>query len=294
MEIFVYYNNNDDEEKLIKAYCDTNYHDHKLILIDSHHPKLSPDSKTVYLKSMYSVDYGTKNYNDKSWIFPGKLIGLQEKTKSVPQESAQIFTPGRVGTVFFEQVLKLYYKKVHPHFPINSDADWSKDAEHIVFGDLLNNQSDIYIMYRTDWLDYLASNTIGAVAGYHHEDKFDYSDVKIMKKDYKRLLIQMSKMVNLYFNSVCNFIIANPKKTVKLVVFENILDLYKDKIQHTKINYGIGKSKKDLFEDWNYFVQLSNKMIPFLEMTRKNWLDKLQQLGIENTVNLAKVKITDD
>jgi hypothetical protein len=97
-------------------------------------------------------------------------------------------------------------------------------------------------------------------------------------------------MVNLYFNSVCNFIIANPKKTVKLVVFENILDLYKDKIQHTKINYGIGKSKKDLFEDWNYFVQLSNKMIPFLEMTRKNWLDKLQQLGIENTVNLAKGK----
>jgi len=290
MEIFVYYNNDEDEEKLIKEYCNKNYHNHKLILIDNRRPKLSSDKNTIYLKSMYKIDHGEKNYNDKSWIFPGKLIGLQSKTKSVQQESAQIFTPARVGTVFFEQVLKLYYKKVHKHFCINSNADWSKDTEHTIFRDLLNNQSDIYIMYRVDWLSYLASNSLGVMAGYHHEDKFDYSNVKILKKDYKKLIIEISKMANLYFNSVCNFVIANPKKTVKLVVFENILDQYKDKVKHKKINYGVGKSKKDLFEDWNYFVKICNKVIPFLEMARKNWLNKLQQLGIEKTENLNIVK----
>jgi|TARA_R110000796_G_scaffold186640_1_gene303532 hypothetical protein len=298
MKILVYYNNNDDEKRLIKEYCDKNYNDHKLILIDNQHPKLSSDKNTIYLKSMYQIDHGKKNYNDKSWIFPGKLIGLQAKTKSVQQESAQVFTPARVGTVFFEQVLKLYYKKVHGHFCFAPDGDWSKDEEHVIFCNQLNNQSDIYhlngkctdiyIMYRIDWLSYLASNSVATMAGYHHEDEFDYSNVKILKKDYKKLIIEISKRINLYFNTVCNFIIANPKTSIKLVVFEDILEQYKDKVKHKKINYGLGKSKEDLFEDWNYFIKICNKVIPSLEMTRKNWLDKLQQLGIEKTENLAK------
>ena len=295
MTIFVYYNNNDDEEKIIKGYCDKNYNDHEIIFIDNQHPKLSPDKNTIYLKSMYQMHHGSKNYNDKSWIFPGKLIGLNtKKTKAVKQESAQVFTPARVGTVFFEQVLKLYYKKVHSHFCINQDADFSKDAEHKIFEYLLNDQSDIYIIYRTDWLDYLASNTLGVMVGFHHEDEFDYSNVKILKKDYKKLIIRISKMINLYFNTVCNFIIGNPNKSIKLIVFEDILEQYKDKVKHKKINYGVGRSKKDLFEDWNYFVEICNKVIPFLEMTRKNWLDKLQQLGIEKTGNLNIPKLTNN
>ena len=283
MKILVYYNNNDHEKRLIKEYCDKNYNDYKLILIDNKHPKLSSDKNTIYLKSMYQTDHGERNYNDKSWIFPGKLIGLQAKTKSVQQESAQVFTPGRVGTVFFEQVLKLYYKKIHSHFVFGPDSDSSKNDEHAIFLKLFNNQSDIYIMYRIDWVSYLASNSVARIAGYHHEDQFDYSNVKILKKDYKKLIIKTSKGINLYFNTVCNFIIANPKTSVKLVVFEDILEQYKDKVKHKKINYGLGKYKEDLFEDWNYFIEICNKVIPSLEMTRKNWLDKLQQLGIEKT-----------
>jgi hypothetical protein len=281
MKILVYYNNNVDEKKLIKEYCDKNYNHHELILIDNQHPKLSSDQNTIYLKSMYQINHGQKNYNDKSWIFPGKLIGLQAKTKSVQQESAQIFTPARVGTVFFQEVLKLYYKKVHEHFVINHNADWSKDEEHFIFDNKFNNQSDIYIMYRNDWLSYLASNSLAKTVGFYHEDMFDYSNVKVLKKDYKKLIIALSKKINLYFNTVCNFIIANPKTSIKLVVFEDILEQYKDKVKHKKVNYGLGKSKKDLFEDWDHFVKICNKIIPFLEMSRKNWLDKLQQLDIE-------------
>lgn len=286
MEILVYYNNNAEEKKLIKEYCDKNYNDYELIFIDNQRPKLSSDKNTIYLKSMYQMDYGQKNYNDKSWIFPGKLIGLQAKTKSVHQESAQVFTPARVGTVFFEEVLKLYYKKVHAHFTIDPGADCSTDLEHDIFDNKFsnskfNNQSDIYILYRADWLSYLSSCSIARTVGYHHEGMFDYSNVKILKKDYKKLIIDQSKSINLYFNSVCNLIIANPKTVVKIVVFEDILEQYKDKVKHKKINYGLGKSKKDLFEDWDYFVKICNKVIPFLEMARKNWLDKLQQLNIE-------------
>jgi hypothetical protein len=281
MKILVYYNNNTDEKKLIKEYCTKNYNDHELILIDNQHPKLSSDKNTIYLKSMYHIEYGQKNYNDKSWIFPGKLIGLQAKIKPVQQESAQIFTPSRVGTVFSEEALKLYYKKVHKHFTINSKADWSKNDEHVFFDNGFNNQSDIYVIYRDDWLSYLASNSIGKTVGYHHEDRFDYSNTKILKKHYKKLIIEISKSVNLYFNTVCNFIIANPKTSIKLVVFEDILEKYKDKVKHKKVNYGFGKFKKDLFEDWDHFVKICNEAIPFLEMSRKNWLNKVQQLDIE-------------
>jgi hypothetical protein len=294
MTIFVYYNNNDNEEKIIKEYCDKNYYNHEIILVDNQHPKLSPDKNTIYLKSMYQMHHGSKNYNDKSWIFPGKLIGLNTKTKAVKQESAQVFTPARVGTVFFEQVLKLYYKKVNDHCYMNANADWSNDDEDVIFCNRLNKQSDIYIIYRIDWLSYIASNSIAEMVGYHHEDKFDYSNVKILKKDYKKLIIGISKMINLYFNSVCNFIIANPKTYVKLVVFEDILEHYKDKVKHKKINYGVGRSKKDLFEDWNYFVEICNKVIPTLEIARKNWLDKLKQLGIEKKENLNIPKLTNN
>lgn len=289
MKIFVYYNNTVDEKKLIEEYCNKNYNNYELILIDNQHPKLFSGNNAIYLKSMYQIGYGKKNYNDKSWTFPGKLIGLQGKIKSVHQESAQVFTPSRVGTVFFEEALKLYYKKVHTHFCINSQADWSKDEERFLFDYSFNNESDIYIIYRNDWLSYIASYAIGKMIGFYHEDTFDYSNVKILKKDYKKLIIGISESTTLYFNSVCNLIIANPKTSVKLVVFEDILKQYKDKVEHKKINYGLGKSKKDLFEDWSYFVEICNRVIPFLEMSKKNWLDKLQQLGIEK---IKKINIT--
>jgi len=111
----------------------------------------------------------------------------------------------------------------------------------------------------------------------------------MLKKDYKKFIVEISKFINLYFNSVCNLIVANPKTSIKLVVFEDILEQYKDKVEHKKVNYGLGKTKKDLFEDWNYFVEICSSVIPFLEISKKNWLDKLQQLGIEK---IKKINIT--
>lgn len=236
----------------------------------------------TYYKSLYCIDNKYKNYNDYSWIMPGKLIGYQEpKRNYLNWKKCQIFTPARSGTVFLQELLKNYYKKVINHFTLNSKCNFAKDSEDII---LLNENikrdktADIFFIYRTDLLAYFTSMTISLTAGYHHESNYDYSHVKILKKNYGRYIYQITKSLTDYFNTTCNMILSNQSTKFYVVNFENMIKNYSHVVKHTPVNYG--RKKIELFEDYEVFKVKCLSAIEILEFYKKNWLDKLDQLQV--------------
>ncbi len=237
----------------------------------------------IYYKSLYCIDEEFKNYNDLSWIMPGKLIGYQKagKKKYCNYKKCQIFTPARSGTVFLQELLKNYYEKVIDHSSLNSKCDFSKDSEDIIF---LNYQdktfktADIFFIYRTDLLAYFTSMAIGLSAGCHHESAYDYSNVKILKKNYSKYIFLISKSLIAYFNTTCNMILSNQSTKFYLVNFENMIKNYSHVVKHAPVNYG--RKKMELFEDYEIFKVKCLPVIKTLKFYKKNWLDKLDQLGV--------------
>jgi len=236
-----------------------------------------------YYKSLYCIDNEYKNYNDYSWVMPGKLIGYQKAKKKnyFDCKRCQIFTPARSGTVFLEALLKNYYEKVINHFRLNSKCDFAKHSEDTFF---LNKKIkrdetvDIFFIYRTDLLAYFTSMAIALTVGYHHESAYDYSDVKILKKNYGKYIYQITKSLIVYFNTTCNMILSNQSTKFYLVNFENMIKNYSHVVKHKPVNYG--RKKIELFEDYEIFKQKCLFAIETLEFYKKNWLDKLDQLQV--------------
>lgn len=236
-----------------------------------------------YFKSLYCVDSKYKNYADSSWIMPGKVIGYKKEKKNyLNSKKCQVFTPGRSGTVFLEILLKNYYEKVLDHFKVNSKCDFSKHSEDIIFLDTKKMQrdktADIFFIYRTDLLAYFTSMAIALTAGFHHESAYDYSNVKILKKNYGKYIYQISKSLINYFNITCNLILSRQSTKFYLVNFENIIKNYSHVIKHKPVNYK--RKKMELFEDYEIFKAKCLRAIRILEFYKKNWLDKLDQLQI--------------
>ena len=235
-----------------------------------------------YYKSLYCIDNKFKNYNDCSWVMPGKLIGYQKTKKDYcDYKKCQIFTPSRSGTVFLQELLKDYYEKVIKHFTLNSKCDFAKDSEDIIF---LNRNikrdetADIFFIYRTNLLDYFTSMTIGSSEGFYHESEYNYSNVKILKKNYSNYIYQISKNLIDYFNTTCNMILSNQSTKFYLVNFENMIKNYSHVVKHIPINYG--RKKMELFEDYEIFKIKCLPAIQALEFYKKNWLDKLHQFQV--------------
>lgn len=234
-----------------------------------------------YFKSLYCVDSTYKNYNDSSWIMPGKVIGYKKiKKKYLNSKKCQVFTPSRSGTVFLEILLKNYYEKVIDHFKDKKFLqDFTKtDIKTIDEKFIRDKTADIFFLHRNDLLAYFTSVAISLTAGFHHESAYDYSDVKVLKKNYGKYIYQISKSLIGYFNTTCNLILSKQSTKFYLVNFENMIKNYSHVVKHKPVNYG--RKKMELFEDYEIFKAKCLPAIGILEFYKKNWLDKLDQLGV--------------
>ena len=127
---------------------------------------------------------------------------------------------------------------------------------------------------------YFTSMAIGFSVGFHHESAYDYSNVKILKKNYNKNIYQISKALINYFNTTCNMILSNQSTKFYLVNFENMIKNYSHVVKHTPVNYG--RKKMELFEDYEIFKVKCLPVIKTLEFYKKNWIDKLYQLGVQS------------
>jgi hypothetical protein len=286
MKNIIYTNGLKDENIFLKKFISKNINNEYDVveeLSSSSYLKKLHKKGDRYFKSLYCIDSKYKNYNDCTWIMPGKLIGYQKPKKKnyFNRKKCQIFTPARSGTVFLEVLLKNYYEKVIKHFTLNSKCDFAKHSEDIIF---LNEKikrdktADIFFIYRTDLLAYFTSMIISLTVGFHHESAYDYSNVKILKKNYNKHIYQISKALISYFNTTCNMILSNQSTKFYLVNFENMIKNYSHVIKHTPVNYA--RKKMELFEDYEIFKQKCLSAIEILEFYKKNWLDKLDQLQV--------------
>jgi len=220
-----------------------------------------------YYKSLYGVDSDYKNFKDRSWIMPGSLIGYQQPEKSyITSKKCQICTIGRAGTVFSEKLLKNYYDEVITHNAFDYQYNFTKDS------------IDVFLLYREDLLSYFTSKAIAYTAGFHHEFYYNYSDVFIFKKDYARYVYKISENLIQYFNTTCNIILSNQSTNFYLLKFEDIIGNYSGSVKHSAVNYA--KEKTDFFEDYTLFKKKCLPAIEIIEFYKKNWLDKLDQLGV--------------
>jgi hypothetical protein len=282
MKNIIYTNGLKNEQFFLKKFVSRNINNGYDVveeLSSSCYLKKSHKKGDRYYKSLYCIDSKYKNYDDCSWIMPGTLIGYQKAKKKnyLNCKKCQIFTPARSGTVFLQELLKNYYKKVIEHFSLNPKCNFVKDSEDII---LLNRDktADIFFLYRTDLLAYFTSVAIAFTTGYHHQSKYNYSDVKILKKNYSRYIYQISKSLIGYFNTTCNMILSNQSTKFYLVNFENMIKNYSHVVKHTPVNYV--REKMNLFEDYEIFKVKCLPIIRTLEFYKKNWLDKLHQLQV--------------
>lgn len=289
MKIIIYTNNTVNEKTHLDNFIEGKNKEQKNLQVEKISNKSTAELKSkadFYYKSLYGIMPGTKNYNDHSWVKPGYLLGHNKLRKPLPrQDTGQVLTVSRSGTVFLEKILQNFYKNVKSHITIAPNSDFSKDTEDVILKNI-NEKADVFILYREDFGSFASSYAIARTVGFHHETNYDFSAVTLPKNDNSQALIECAKLTKNYFNTTCNFIIAHPNINFFVVKFEDIIKNHSLDIQHQPVNYG--RPKESLFEDWQDFEDNYKKIVPIINEYRTNWIKKMQELEIPIVKNFKQ------
>jgi hypothetical protein len=297
INVLVYTNQNNQEKEFLKNFFSEFSKKNSInnIIINKTKSSFLKKDKNNYdfcFKSLFEIESIKKNYSDFSWIYPATIIGHKNTNPKPNKKIGQIITMGRAGTMFFEEILKKYYKEIYLHATIKKDVDISKipadsNFEQEILENYICNEGDIFFLYRKNWIEFVSSYLIAKTVGFHHQDKFNYTDTVKISLDINKELIIITKFIMLFFNTLCNFKISNPKKFICLVNYEDLVDYYKIINSHKKINYK--RKKQDFFKNWKKIEIQINKFIPTWNEIRFNALDKLRQLNVPTIKNLDEL-----
>jgi hypothetical protein len=196
-------------------------------------------------KSLYTKDIGII---DNTWIYADNLISnLDFSIPKTCNEYYQAVTFRRVGTVFTESLLRQQYKRLAAHYANNKDNK---------LVNLLTNHknTDIALIYRDNWWEWITSCFIGHNYGFHHHDtQIDWASLPAIELS-ESVLDQHYQLCKTNWNFFCNLRVLFPDRIFYLLEFSDMIEKYSAYTDHKKIIY----DKKQLISNFDLMHNIFN------------------------------------
>ena len=214
------------------------------------------------VKSLFDINFKTIT---NRWTDSDRLLfGSYKFDRTYKSDKALVLHLPRSGTVFLQTVLtNCGYDRITdwlpanptvinhsvPQLPDNSESDL--EIGKIEYNFIIQQQPNIFFVYRKDWWEWIVSNIIGQKVGYFHYDTMpNLSNIPLLhitKKDIENLV----DAVKYSFNNLCYM--ACTFRELNFYIFE-YSDLIKNQslTDHKKINY----DKKSFFKNYDEMKEM--------------------------------------